>query len=148
MEATRTALINHLKLAKDAPEVSTEALTIAKYAGQIKELAARKTGVRMNLPAILVMFARGNPLGSRPIHGFSLFFIAETKLLSKKKSEADALLLAGEYAKWLLENHQFDDANSYYNIVELERSEVSTLFNDHKYTILEMPINVAVNRGD
>ena len=148
MDVTRTALIEHIKTASSSEDVTSKALTVEVYAGQIKELADRKTRVRIKLPAILVMFGQGNPLDTRPVHGFSIFFIAETNKLDKKKSEADALSMAQDYAKWLLNNHRFEDDNTYYTLVNLEQSSVNTIYNDHKYTILEMPVNVGVNRGD
>ncbi|XWN36081.1 MAG: hypothetical protein ROO71_08955 [Balneola sp.] len=148
MDNTRTALINHVSSASASEEVTAKAVTVEKYAGQIKELADKKTRVRIKLPAILIMFGQGNPLDTRPVHGFSLFFITETDKLDKKESEADALAMAQDYAKWLLNNHEFEDATSYYTLVNLEQSQVTLLLNDHKYTILELPVNVAVNRGD
>ena len=148
MDVTRTALIEHIKTASSSEDVTSKALTVEVYAGQIKELADRKTRVRIKLPAILVMFGQGNPLDTRPVHGFSIIFIAETNKLDKKKSEADALSMAQDYAKWLLNNHRFEDDNTYYTLVNLEQSSVNTIYNDHKYTILEMPVNVGVNRGD
>ena len=39
MDVTRTALIEHIKTASSSEDVTSKALTVEVYAGQIKELA-------------------------------------------------------------------------------------------------------------
>lgn len=142
MYKTRKALIDHLKTA----DVPSPAATIDKYAGELGDKQRAPSLPRLTLPAILVLFLDGFPLREVQEHQFSLLVVTETRTATKEESEKDALKLIEDYAKWLIKegenNYRFEDDTQYYQLVDLQNARANTLLNDHKYTIVELPVIV------
>lgn len=138
MYKTRQALISHLK----STGFTYPAETIAKYAGELADKLRGPTLPRLELPAILVLFLDGFPLREVAEHEFSLLFITQTRHADNEETEKEALLLLEKYAKWMLDNYRFEDETYYYQLVDLQNARANTLLNDHKYTIVELPVKV------
>lgn len=151
MYKTRQALIDHLKTADEnsdpAVPAAYQAATIKKYASEFSRGDGRKAvRLRMDLPAILVVFDIGRPLVHVPDHSMSLLFVTDNKHLDRDEAEKDALLVAGSYLQWLLENHEFEDQESYYEIIDPENTRLEALLYDQKYTVLGAQLTISVDR--
>lgn len=141
MYQTREALLSHLRAASTE---RADNLTIKTYAGELtdRERAAR---LRIPLPALLILFMDGQPVKEVPEFQFSLLFVTDTPKAETDLSEADALQLVQDYARWLAANQSFRGTgqdNHFYHMVGLAEARAHTLMNDHKYTILELTIVV------
>lgn len=91
------ALINHLC------QYNSQAMTIEAYAGQLKDA----TKLCQILPAILVMYAGGEPVSQNPYHDFDILFITESNILDANKTNSENLILCKSALTYLVANPLF-----------------------------------------
>ena len=128
MYQTQQALIAHLQSA------GLSAKEIKEYAGEFTGTSRQ----RVDYPAVFVLYREGTTLKQLPDLQYEIFFVSENKHHDNEKAKQNALQLAQEYTEWLTDNRKFEDAESYYEMIDLESANLTTLMNNHKWCILSL----------
>ena len=138
MYQAQQALIKHIRAGFN----TTQIRTIEEYAGELKDAPQ----LRKLCPAVLLLFADGNPLDEQKRHVFDALVITRNRALDKKKNLKNNLELVSDIAAYLRAHFVFrpadEDVSGSYEILR-DEVKAATLLNDSQFCIvtLTLPMN-------
>nr|BDD47023.1 hypothetical protein 18 [Balneolaceae bacterium] len=143
MNSSRLAIINHLQSAEGSTgfDDTKAAETIKEFAGEIdeKEMSIR---IRIDLPAILILFMDGYPLRDAEEAEFVLLFATKNDTNTREESELDALEMVEEYSHWLNENQNWQHGGKHWSLINVDQARSSSFSVDHKYAIYQVTVEM------
>ena len=118
----------------------TEAMTVEAYAGHLKDA----TRLSQILPAILIMYAGGEPVAQEPYYDFDILIVTESNVLNPLRTNRENLELHLTAAKHIKANPQFHPlvGPGTYIFNEHENINSRTLLQDARFTITAFTVRI------